>query len=59
MIGGDLIVAIDGETVSDQQDLANVMDKHHAGDTVTVSIFRGKRKMDLKVMLQEEGRQQA
>ena len=58
VIGGDLIVAIDGEPVSDQQDLANLMDKHHAGDTVTVSIFRGKRKMDVKVVLQEEGRQQ-
>ena len=57
MIGGDLIVAIDGEPVSDQTDIANVMDKHHAGDTVTVSIFRGKRKMDVKVTLQEEGRQ--
>jgi hypothetical protein len=34
------------------------MDKHHTGDTVTVSIFRGKRKMDVKVVLQEEGRQQ-
>jgi S1-C subfamily serine protease len=58
MIGGDLIVAIDGEPVSDQQDLANAMNKHHAGDTVTVSIFRAKRKMDVKVTLQEEGRQQ-
>ena len=58
VIGGDLIVAIAGEPVSDQQDVANVMDKHHAGDTVTVSIFRGKRKMDVKVELQEEGRQQ-
>ena len=58
MLGGDLIVAINGETISDQTDLANVMDKHHAGDAVTVSIFRGKRKMDVKVELQEEGRQQ-
>jgi S1-C subfamily serine protease len=58
VIGGDLIVAIEGETVSDQQDLANVMNKHRAGDTVTVSIFRGKRKMDVKLVLQEEGRQQ-
>jgi S1-C subfamily serine protease len=58
VIGGDLIVAIDGEAVSDQTDLANVMDKHHTGDTVTVTIFRGKHKMDVKVVLQEEGRQQ-
>ncbi len=58
MIGGDLIVAIDGETVSDQQDLSNMMNKHHAGDSVTVTVFRGKKKMDVKVVLQEEGRQQ-
>jgi len=58
VIGGDLIVAIDGESVSDPTDLASVMDKHHAGDTVTVSIFRGKRKIDVKVVLLEEGRQQ-
>ena len=58
VIGGDLIVAIDGESISDQQDLANVMDKHHAGDAVTVSIYRAKRKMDVKVVLLEEGRQQ-
>jgi len=59
MVGGDLIVAIDGESMGDQQDLANVMDKHRAGDTVTVTVFRGKKKMDVKVVLQEEGRQQA
>jgi S1-C subfamily serine protease len=57
-IGGDLIVAIDGEPVSDQQDIANLMDKHHAGDTVTVKIYRGKRPMEVKVTLLEEGRQQ-
>jgi S1-C subfamily serine protease len=58
MIGGDLIVAIDGESVGDPQDLANAMNKHRAGDTITVTIYRGKRKMDVKVVLQE-ARQQA
>jgi S1-C subfamily serine protease len=53
MIGGDLIVAIDGDTVGDQQDLANVMNKHRSGDTVTVTIYRSKRKMDVKVVLGE------
>ena len=33
VVGGDLIVAINGEPVSDQQDIASVMDKHHAGDS--------------------------
>jgi S1-C subfamily serine protease len=58
MIGGDLIVAIDGEEIGDQQDLANAMNKHKAGDTVTVTVFRGKKKMDVKVTL-SEAREQA
>ncbi len=53
MIGGDLIVAIDGDSIGDQQDLANAMNKHRAGDTVTVTIYRNKRKMDVKVVLGE------
>lgn len=53
MIGGDLIVAIDGDFIGDQQDLANVMNKHRSGDTVTVTIYRSKRKMDVKVVLGE------
>ncbi len=53
MIGGDLIVAIDGDSIGDQQDLANAMNKHRAGDTVTVTVYRGKRKMDVKVVLGE------
>ena len=58
MLGGDLIVAIDGEEIGDQQDLANLMNKHKAGDTVTVTIYRGKKKMDVKVTL-SEAREQA
>ena len=53
MIGGDLIVAINGEPIGEQQDLANAMNKHRAGDTVTVTIYRAKRKMDVKVVLGE------
>jgi S1-C subfamily serine protease len=53
MIGGDLIVAIDADTIGDQQDLANVMNKHRSGDTVTVTIYRGRRKMNLRVELGE------
>ena len=49
MIGGDLIVAINGDPIGDQQDLANSMNKHRAGDTVTVTIYRGRRKMNVPV----------
>ncbi len=58
MLGGDLIVAIDGEEIGDQQDLVNIMNKHKAGDTVTVTVYRGKKKMDVKVTL-SEAREQA
>lgn len=53
LIGGDLMVAIDGEQIEDQQDLAHVMNKHRAGDTVTVTVWRGRKKMDVKVTLEE------
>jgi S1-C subfamily serine protease len=58
MLGGDLIIAIDGEEIADQQDLLAVLNKHKAGDTVTVTVIRNKRKMDIKVAL-GEAREQA
>ena len=57
MLGGDLIVAIDGEKVQDEQDLAQMMNNHRAGDSVKVTIFRGKKKLDVTVSL-GEARQQ-
>ncbi len=53
MLGGDLIVAIDGENIQDQQDLAQVMNAHRAGDTVKVTVYRRKQKMDVTVTLGE------
>lgn len=53
MVGGDLIVAIDGQEVREQQDLAQIMNNHRAGDAVKVTIYRGKRKMDVNVTLGE------
>lgn len=53
MLGGDLIVAIDGEKVEDQQDLTQMMNKHRAGDTVQITVYRGKKKMDVNVTLGE------
>jgi S1-C subfamily serine protease len=53
MIGGDLIVAIDGEKVENQQILAQLMNRHRAGDTVKVTIFRGKKRLEVPVVLGE------
>ncbi len=56
-LGGDLIVAIDGEKVQDEQDLSQMMDNHRAGDTVKVTIYRNKKKLEVSVSL-GEARQQ-
>ena len=53
MLGGDLIVAVDGQEVSDPQDINALMDKHQAGDTISVTIYRGRREMTLKLILGE------
>jgi S1-C subfamily serine protease len=33
--------------------MSRAMNRHRAGDTVTFTVYRGKRKMDLKVTLDE------
>ncbi|MFZ1916236.1 MAG: trypsin-like peptidase domain-containing protein [Terriglobales bacterium] len=53
MIGGDLIVEIDGGKIETQQDLAQVMNKHRAGDTIKITIYRSKKKLELSVVLGE------
>jgi S1-C subfamily serine protease len=53
MLGGDLIVGIDGHEVTDPQDINALMDKHQAGDTISVTILRGRRQMTLKLILGE------
>jgi S1-C subfamily serine protease len=52
-LGGDLIVAIDGRQITTPQDIANVMNSHHSGDTVKVTIYRGRTRMDVNVTLGE------
>src|SRR4051812_33828550 len=56
-LGGDLIVAIDDQRIDDEQDLSQIMNNHRAGDTVKITLYRGKRKLDVTVSL-GEARQQ-
>jgi S1-C subfamily serine protease len=57
MLGGDVIIAIDDQKIEDQDDLTQMMNNHRAGDSVKVTIYRGKKKMDVTVEL-GEARQQ-
>jgi S1-C subfamily serine protease len=52
-IGGDLIVAIDGQQVTNAQELSDIMNGHQPGDTITVAFYRGRRKMSVRVTLGE------
>jgi S1-C subfamily serine protease len=53
MLGGDLIVAMDGQEITNPQDMAAAMNSHRAGDTVTLTIFRARKRMDIKVKLND------
>ena len=53
LVGGDLLVAVDGERIESQQDLAQIMNKHRAGDSVRITVYRGKRKMEVTVAFGE------
>ena len=53
LLGGDLIVAIDGQQVTNPQDINSIMDKHHAGDKISVTFYRGGKEMTFKLLLGE------
>jgi len=52
-IGGDVIVAIDGQKVGNQFDVNVVLNRKRPGDTITVTVYRGAKKMDIPVKLSE------
>jgi len=51
VLGGDLIVAIDGREINDTSDISTIMEKHQPGDEVTVTFYRGRKKMTARVTL--------
>ncbi|SEG45321.1 serine protease, S1-C subfamily, contains C-terminal PDZ domain [Bryocella elongata] len=53
MLGGDLIVGFDGQAIETPQDLSAAMNSHRAGDVVTLTVFRGRQKLSVKVTLSE------
>ena len=52
-IGGDVVVAIDGQKISSQFDVNVVLNRKRPGDTVTVTLYRGGKKMEISVKLGE------
>jgi S1-C subfamily serine protease len=58
-LGGDLIVGIDGREVTSTQDIDELMDHHQVGDVITVTYFRGRRKLTTRVTLGDAGERSA
>ena len=54
-LGGDLIIAIAGQSVTNPQEINDVLNQHRAGDTVEVTFYRGKVKRTVSVTLSEAG----
>ena len=52
-IGGDVIVAIDGNKVANTVDLSVILNHKRPGDTVTVTVYRAGKKLDIPVKLGE------
>ena len=53
MIGGDLIVEIDGQEIKDAQHLNHVLSNHRSGDTVSVVFYHGKQQRTARIQLDE------
>jgi S1-C subfamily serine protease len=54
-LGGDLIVGIDGNQVTSAEDINDAMDHHQAGDAISITVYRGRQRMTVKLILQEAG----
>ena len=52
-IGGDVIVGLDGQKVANQFDMNVILNRKRPGDSVTVTVYRGAKKMDIAVKLGE------
>jgi S1-C subfamily serine protease len=52
-VGGDVIVAVDGQKVASPMDLNIILNRKRPGDTVTLNIYRGAKKIDIAVKLGE------
>lgn len=52
-IGGDVVVAIDGQKVASQLDMNVILNRKRPGETVTLTIYRGGKKLAIPVKLGE------
>jgi putative serine protease PepD len=56
-VGGDLIVAVEGQAVEDNNTLVRVMNRKHGGDPLNLTVYRNGRKEKVLVHLGEAPQQ--
>jgi len=54
-VGGDLITAVDGKKVEEENAITQAVARKHAGETLSLTVLRDGRPMDIKVTLSEQG----
>ncbi len=52
-IGGDVIIAVDGQKVGNRFDMDVILNRKRPGDSITVTVYRGAKKIDIPVKLGE------
>jgi S1-C subfamily serine protease len=52
-VGGDVLTAIDGQKIANRVDVDLMLNKKRPGEEVTITLFRGGKKIDVKVKLGE------
>jgi S1-C subfamily serine protease len=53
-LGGDIIYEINGERINSVDDISRLLTRFRPGDTITVTIYRGRQRMTLSVRLTEK-----
>jgi len=56
LLGGDVITAIDGRTLSGQTDLSLALNRKRPGDAVKIDFYRGGQKMQTQATLGDNGK---
>jgi S1-C subfamily serine protease len=56
LLGGDVLIAIDGRPITNQMDLNLALNRKRPGDTVKLEFYRGGQKMQAQVTLSDAGK---
>ncbi len=54
-IGGDLIMAMDGQRIDGRDALTRLLNRKKPGDRINLTVFRNGKKIDVNVTLGEAG----